>query len=128
MLLASVVGAAAISLLVRSANAWVQREPRDERHIVAAARRSAAVGSIVCIEPAEFYFAGRSLRWRMYEVTDEGIKHCEQAIIQVHDTASDAQKRLEGSGFRRTAVLFEQGSGGGIYGWRGFGPYAVYRK
>jgi 4-amino-4-deoxy-L-arabinose transferase-like glycosyltransferase len=125
-LVGGVICAGVISIGLRTANAWLQRDERNEELILFAAEKVGARGATVCLDAFEFYFAGRYLGWRLFSVVPRALSHCEIAIAS---SDSKARRVLETAGFRRQTVLMgDRASQTPVYGARGFGPYDVYRR
>jgi hypothetical protein len=136
VLTSGVFGAAGLALVLRSAMPWIQRSARSEERVVAAAQDVAPNGATVCLanEAIEFYFAGRSRGWKMFTASPGVLAHCETAITNTTATDPELEHALESSGFRREATLLSERTSDApnwerhIYGYRVYGPYAVYRR
>jgi hypothetical protein len=128
ILLAAAACAAGVSLGLRSVNAWMHRDIRDESRVFATARAIPYSGEMICIQAMEFYFVGRSLGWRMVVADSDKIPYCETAILS-SPVAPVLLKALDENGFRHESTLstsrmtYRPAFGAGT-----FGPYELYRR
>jgi hypothetical protein len=140
---------AGLTLGGRTWNAWRQREARSPDRIMEVAKGSIGARKVSVFTPCwEFYYAGRRLGWRQFNLTLFGyetshplyiafLTQMDFAILREGDSANPpVQSSLKQAGFvlsQRIQAGNESGIGGnaaskGKIGATGYGEYLVYAR
>lgn len=145
-LAAAVAWAGLVTLAVRPAVALSQREGRDASRLLDTARRHIGAGPFaIYADTRDFYFAGRALGWRQYNVCwgdhrerrlDTLLAGADFAIVAADREGSYLRAQMARAGLRLTARLLGESSSapreppllGLATGSRPYGPYLLFGR